>query len=208
MKVVGLTGGIGSGKSTVAERLTGHGVVVIDADDIARAVVVPGSPVLAALAEEFGDEIVLDDGTLDRARLARLAFASTDAKRRLEAITHPAIDDGLESALAAVRQAGVEPVVVIDHPLLIETGRTEALDGLIVVIAPADVRRRRLLVERGMDAEDVEARMRAQTDDTTRRRAADWVIDNDGDLEALYRRTDEVHDAMMRWASADRAGAD
>lgn len=203
MKIVGLTGGIGSGKSTVADRLAQHGIAIIDADAIARQVVVAGSPVLAALVDEFGDEIVQEDGTLDRGRLAALAFASEDAHRRLEAITHPAINVALRAAIAAAVERNDGAVAVVDHPLLIETGQADTFDALIVVVAPGKLRRERLVADRGMAPADVDARMAAQTDDTTRRNAADWVIDNDGDLEALYRRSDEVSSELVSWARSD-----
>lgn len=201
---IGLTGGIGSGKSTVARMLADHGFVVFDADRIAREVVEPGEPALDAIAERFGDEVVRPDGTLDRPALAAIVFHDEDARADLEAITHPAIHDEILRRESAVLEDDPHAVVVVDHPLLIETGRVDDFDGLVVVLADREVRLDRLAEHRGIDREDAAARMAAQADDDARRTAATWVIDNDGDLDALQVRVDEVAAAIR--ADASRAG--
>jgi len=196
MKVVGLTGGIGSGKSTVARIFAHRGAEIVDADAIARDVVRPGTSTFEMIVAAFGDDVVGPDGGLDRKRLAAIAFASDDARRELEAITHPVIETSMLEAIDVARQRDDAPFVVVDHPLLIETGRYTDFDVLVVVIAPASTRIDRVVAERGMDVADVRARMAAQTDDATRRRLATHVIDNDTDLDALERRTNEVFDLL------------
>jgi len=189
--LVGLTGGIGSGKSTVASLLRAAGLVVIDADAIAREVVEPGTPALAAIAERFGSE-VLDGDVLDRAALARIVFADAAARADLEAITHPAIAAEVDRRHRAAVAADPAAIVVLDHPLLVETGRTHDMDATIVVLADRAARRDRLVDQRGMDADDVTARMGAQASDDERRAVATWIVHNDGSLDDLRRRTDEV----------------
>lgn len=183
--LVGLTGGIGSGKSTVAGLLRDAGLVVIDADAIARQVVEPGRGVLPAIVERFGDQVLDDDATLDRAGLARIVFNDDDARADLEAITHPAIRAEVDRRHRAVVADDHTAVVVLDHPLLIETGQADALDALVVVLASQQRRRERLVSARGMDGDDVDARMAAQVDDDARRAAATWTLDNDGSVEDL-----------------------
>jgi dephospho-CoA kinase len=203
--LVGLTGGIGSGKSTVAARLAELGAVVIDADRIAREVVEPGTSVLAALVASFGGGILADDGSLDRAALATFAFADPARRAELERITHPAIADRITARLDELRAAlADDALVVLDHPLLIETGQVDSLDALVVVLAPEDARVGRVVEARGLDPEDVRARMRAQTDDAQRRRLATHVLDNDGDVDTLRRRVDALH-ATLREAAAHRS---
>lgn len=196
MKVVGLTGGIGSGKSTVARMLADRGAEIVDADAIARDVVRQGTATFETIVAAFGDDVVGPDGDLDRKRLAAIAFASEDARRQLEAMTHPAIETRMLGAIDAASERDNVPFVVVDHPLLIETGRYADFDVLVVVIAPESVRIDRVVAGRAMDADDVGARMAAQTDDATRRRLANHVIDNDADLDALQRRADEVYDLL------------
>ncbi len=192
MLVIGLTGGMGAGKSTVARLLGEHGAHVIDADAIAREVVQPGEAALAAIAEEFGDEVLTDDGALDRAAMAGIVFADEARLRALEAITHPAIRERIAERLLEHEQAGQaeqeQRVVVLDHPLLIEAGLAEDLPIVVVVTAPEDVRVRRLVEGRGIDAADARARMRAQATDDQRRDAATHTVPNDGDTETLRDR--------------------
>ena len=188
MLVVGLTGGIGSGKSTVAALLSRLGAVVIDADAIARRIVEPGRPALAALVDRFGEGILDADGVLDRKALAALAFADADSRRALEEITHPAI--GVEF----LRQVGETPpgsVVVHDVPLLVESGIAERYEAVIVVEAPREVRLARL-ESRGVDRADAAARMEAQATDAARRAVATWVIDNSGDLDSLEQQVELI----------------
>lgn len=190
MHLVGLTGGIGSGKSTVAARLAGHGIEVVDADQLAREVVEAGEPVLAALAERFGADILDGQGRLDRALLAERAFADDEGKQALDAITHPAIAERLRSRLDELAATGAA-VVVLDHPLLVETGTVDLVDTVVVVEADPELRIARL-VERGLVEADARARLAAQADDETRRRHADHVLRNDGDLSALHTAVDEL----------------
>ena len=205
--MVGLTGGIGSGKSTVAAMLAERGAVVVDADAIAREVVEPGRPAYAGLVERFGDDVVAPDGTLDRATLAAKAFATPEAKADLEAITHPAI--GAEF-LRRVAEAPEDGIVVHDVPLLVESARGFEYGCVIVVEAPREVRLRRLEA-RGIGRADAEARMAAQASDAERREVATWVLDNGGDREALRRQVDALWPELERRTAAasvpdERAG--
>lgn len=197
MRVVGLTGGIGSGKSAVAARLRELGARVIDADRIAREVVEPGQPALAELAERFGPDVLHPDGSLDRAAMAAVAFASDEARTALEAITHPRIDACIAERVAeAARDPGVA-LVVVDHPLLVETGAGDRYDALVVVLDSEERRLTRLVAERGMDPADVRARMRAQAGDDARLAAATHVVHNDGDLDALRDAVDRLHEDLL-----------
>lgn len=198
MIMVGLTGGIGSGKSTVAALLAARGAVVIDADAIAREVVEPGRPALAALVERFGPEILAPDGRLDRPRLAATAFASPEAKRDLEAITHPAI-----GAVFAERVAAAPPgaVVVHDVPLLVESTRGTGYAGVIVVEAPMATRLARL-ASRGVERADAERRIAAQASDAERRAVATWVLDNAGDLASLESQVERLWPELEARAAA------
>lgn len=175
---VGLTGGIGSGKSTVARMLAGRGAVVIDADLIAREIVAPGEPALAEIAARFGSGVIRDDGSLDRAGLAAIVFPDPEALAALEAITHPRIDRRAAERLDDARRAGAQ-VVVYDMPLLVEHGQAGDFDVVVVVHAPAEVRVARL-VERGLAEADARARMGRQATDSQRLAVADVVIDNSG----------------------------
>ena len=179
---VGLTGGIGSGKSTVSAMLSARGAVVIDYDLLAREVVDPGSPAMRAIAERFGDDVVAADGTLDRPALGALVFADPDALNDLNGITHPAI-----GALAAAREesAGPDAIVVHDNPLLIEMGAAERCDVVLVVDVPEDVQIERLVTIRGMSETDARARLSAQASREERTGAADLLIDNTGPLDEL-----------------------
>ena len=186
MHVVGLTGGIGSGKSTLAEELRVRGVPVIDADEVARRCVALGTPGLAAIVERFGTEVLKSDGTLDRARLASIVFEDRAARRDLEAITHPCIRDGIARDVASLRDRPEPPeVVIVEHPLLVETGSHQRVDVVVVVEAPVGLRIERLTSTRGMDAAEARSRIAAQVDDAQRRAFADHVVINDGDMEAL-----------------------
>jgi dephospho-CoA kinase len=194
--MIGLTGGIGSGKSTVAGLLAGKGAVVVDADLIARQVVEPGSPVLDRLVERFGADILGSDGHLDRPRLAERAFADEDSRRDLEAITHPAIG---EEFLRQVAAAPVGGVVVHDVPLLVESKNPAQYGGVIVVEAPRAVRLARLAA-RGIPVADAERRMAQQATDEQRRAIATWVLDNSGELDALRAQVDAVWPELVRFA--------
>lgn len=202
MLMVGLTGGIGSGKSTVAAMLAARGAVVIDADRIARQVVEPGTPALAALVERFGAEILAADGTLDRPALAERAFANEDSRRELEAITHPAI--GAEF-LRQVAEAPPDAIVVHDVPLLAESKRGVEYAAVIVVEAPLELRLARLEA-RGVDRADALRRVAMQASDEARRALATWVVDNSGDLGHLEAQVDAIWRELQ--ARAEQAAAD
>jgi dephospho-CoA kinase len=182
--MVGLTGGIGSGKSTVARMLVDRGAVVVDADAIARDVVEPGQPALAALVEAFGPEILRGDGSLDRGALAARAFVTDEERKRLEAITFPAIG---EEFLRQVAAAPTDAIVVHDVPLLVESTRGYDYGAVIVVEAPRELRLQRL-EQRGVDRTDAERRIALQATDAERRAVATWVVDNSADLAHLERQ--------------------
>jgi dephospho-CoA kinase len=188
--LVGLTGGIGSGKSTVARLLAARGAVIVDADEVARHVVEPGQPAFERLVERFGPEIVGPDGRLDRARLAELAFATPEATADLNAITHPAV--GAEF-LRRMEAAPKDAIVVCDVPLLVEseTAASRGYEYVIVVEAPRELRLERLEA-RGIGRADAEARMATQATDEQRRAVATHVVDNSGDLEHLERQVEAV----------------
>jgi dephospho-CoA kinase len=194
--LVALTGGIGSGKSTVASLLAAHGAVVVDADAIARLVVEPGMPAFAALVERFGDGVVAADGTLDRPALAAVAFADDGSRKALGEITWPAIGEETERQIAA---AGEDAVVICDIPLLVESkaAGSRPYAAVIVVEAPREVRLDRLVV-RGLTRDDAEARMAAQATDEQRREVATHLVDNAGDLAALQRQVDGVWTDLLR----------
>ncbi|HEV2890166.1 MAG TPA: dephospho-CoA kinase [Frankiaceae bacterium] len=185
---VGLTGGIGSGKSEVARLLAARGAYVIDSDVLAREVVAPGTPGLNAVTEEFGDGVLAPDGSLDRAALAAVVFGDAEARARLNAIVHP-----LVGAAAAKRYAAAPPggVVVHDVPLLVETGMVPLFDVVVVVDAPDDLRVERL-VRRGLTEADARARIAAQAGREERNAVADVVVENDGTLEDLRDRVADL----------------
>ena len=184
---VGLSGGIGSGKSTVARALSRRGAIVIDADAIAREVVEPGEPGLAAVVERFGPEVLDGDGRLDRPKLAALVFDDAAARADLNAIVHPRVAAETARRIAA---APSDAVVVIDVPLLVEAARS-GYDAVVIVEAPEAVRLERL-VDRGMSPDDARRRMAAQASDADRRKVADVVIDNSGSEDDLERQIDAL----------------
>lgn len=189
---VGLTGGIGSGKSAVTERLAALGAVVLDGDKAARAIVEPGTPGLARIAEAFGPGVLRADGSLDRAKLAGIVFSDEAARQRLNAITHPLIHEHILAAeQAAVASGGPGMVVVHDIPLLAEGQRSTGFDVVVVVDVPAGLQVARL-AGRGLPEDQARARMAAQATREQRLALADIVIDNSGTLADLDRRVAEV----------------
>lgn len=191
---VGLTGGVGSGKSTVAALLAEHGAVVIDADAIAREVVAPGTPGLAAVLERFGAAVTAPDGSLDRAALAAIVFADDAARADLNAIVHPLVGARTAELMAEVP---AETVVVHDIPLLVEGDRAGGFDVVVVVEADPQTRLRRL-ERRGLPPSDARARMAAQATDEQRRAAAHEIVANDGDRAALRAEVDELWRRLRR----------
>ena len=192
MKVVGLTGGIATGVTTVARMLAERGAVVIEADRIAREVVEPGTEAYRRIVEAFGPQILQPDGRLDRRALARLVFADESARRRLNAITHPEIRRRIRDEVARVAQSRPDAVVVIDIPLLLDTTGPEAfdLDGVIVVSAPREEQIRRLMARDGLTREEAEQRVGAQRPVADKEAEADWVIHNAGSLDETRRQVD------------------
>ena len=183
---IGLTGGIGSGKSTVSALLAERGAVVIDADRIAREVVQPGTPGLAAVVEAFGEQVLTAEGSLDRPALAAVVFADPEERTRLDAIVHPLVRRRAAELTAA---APDDAVVVHDVPLLVETGQAGSYDLVLVVEADEETRVQRL-VGRGLGEADARARIAAQADDEQRRAVADVVVDNSGTQEELAAQVD------------------
>jgi len=195
---VGLTGGIGSGKSEVARRLAEHGAVLIDADVAARQVVEPGSPGLARIAAAFGDEVLRPDGSLNRERLGEIVFADPGRRAELNAIVHPLVRAWMQEAERAAVQTDGDAIVVHDVPLLAESRGKAGFDPVIVVDVPPELQLERLVRLRGLPAEQARARMAAQASREQRLAVADIVIDNSGSLDDLDRRVAEV------WADLER----
>jgi dephospho-CoA kinase len=189
MIVVGLTGGIGSGKSTVAQLLARRGAVVVDADAIVHQLQQAGAPLLDELAERFGPDIITAEGALDRAKLAELAFDDDDAVEDLNAIVHPAVRDEIARRVAA--NADTDNVVVLDIPLIRERG-AYPMAALVVVDVPTEVAVERVVAERALTEDQVRSRMAAQLSRERRVELADRVIDNSGDRDALERQVDDV----------------
>ncbi|MEI2706428.1 MAG: dephospho-CoA kinase [Ilumatobacteraceae bacterium] len=194
MILVGLTGGIGSGKSTVSALLRERGAVIVDADAITRELQQPGAPLLAALAERFGESIVGPDGALDRAGLAAIVFNDAAALKSLNAIVHPAV--GAEIARRVAAEVATDHVVVLDVPLLAENPR-DNLQGTIVVDVPVEVQVERLVHGRGFDEADARARIANQASREDRLRRADVVVDNSGDRAALRPQIDRVWEWLI-----------
>ena len=187
MLVIGLTGGIGSGKSTVSAALAERGAVVVDADAITRELQGPGQPVLAAMVERFGPQILRPDGTLDRQAVADVVFVDAEALADLNAIVHPAVGAEIAGRLAAL--AETDDVVILDVPLLVESGRDD-MAGTIVVDTDPEVAVERLVAHRGFAEADARARIARQASREDRLAKADFVIDNGGDLDALTPQID------------------
>lgn len=191
---VGLTGGIGSGKSEVARLLAARGAVVVDSDVLAREVVAPGTDGLTEVVAAFGPEVLTPAGELNRPALGRLVFADPSARATLEGIVHPRVRRRAAEIAAA---AAADAVVVHDVPLLVETGQQDRFDEVVVVDVPEEVQVDRLVRVRGMDEGDARARIAAQASRTDRLAAATVVIDNSGSLDALRARVDEVWDDLV-----------
>ena len=202
MLLVGLTGGIGAGKSTVARLLSEQGAVVVDADSIVRELQRPGTDVFHAIVERFGSHVVSPDGSLDRERLADIVFRDDEARSALNAIVHPAVYAVMAQRIA--EQKDGDQVVVLDIPLLAEAGGSGGMDAVVVVEADQDARVARVVAERGLDPEDVRARMAVQASPEQREALADVVIWNNGSADDLRAQVDELWDQLraQRGASA------
>lgn len=200
MRHFALTGNIASGKSTVAALLAEHGATIIDADQLAREAVAPGTPGLQAVLDQFGPALLLPDGTLDRAALRRHVFRDPAARDQLNAIVHPIVRRLRDDAVEAARLRG-DAVVISDIPLLFEVGLERAFDGVILVDAPPAMRQARLVRDRGLSPEDAEAMIAAQWPTERKRAGATWIIDNDGPREALAPRIAALWPALLTYQS-------
>ena len=196
--VVGITGGIGSGKSAVTDYLEIKGITVVDADKVARVVVEPGTSGLAAIAEHFGRDILLPDGTLDRAALRKIVFDNADERKVLEGITHPRIREEIARQL---NDAG-SPYVVLASPLLLESGQSSFADYVVVVDVPESVQLSRTMTRDDNSEQLVKSIMAVQLDRETRLARSDTSISNEGTLEELHTRVDALHTDLLRRAQA------
>ncbi|MEV8254017.1 dephospho-CoA kinase [Rhodoglobus sp. NPDC076762] len=193
MHLIALTGGIASGKSTVAARWAEHGAVVVDADVLAREVVETGSPTLGAIAERFGEQVLQSDGALDRQELGAQIFGDTEAREALNAITHPAISALAHQRFEQAAEQNPDVFVIYDVPLLVESGQPLAkFDAVVTVEADAELRVQRLITHRGMDRSEAERRVASQATGDQRRAIADFVVDSGDDLERTVARADDV----------------
>ncbi|MGK3947251.1 dephospho-CoA kinase [Microbacterium sp. K2] len=192
MPLIALTGGIASGKSTIARRLAELGAVIVDADQIVRDVQAPGSAVLARIEEVFGADVIAADGALDRAALGAKVFADPEQLARLNAIVHPAVRAESQRRFEAAASADPETVVVYDVPLLVEARVDDPWDLIVVAHAPAGERRRRLVELRGMAEQAAQERIDAQVSDERRLAIADEIVDTSGSLEETIRQTDSL----------------
>ena len=200
MRVLGLTGGIGSGKSLVAQMFADLGAEVVDADQLARDVVEPGQPALAEITSAFGRDILQPDGRLDRGKLGRLIFADPAARTRLDAITHPRIRERMDAEVAARRSR--PGVLILDIPLLYETDRTSAVDKVIVVWVDVETQQRRLSQRDGLGLKETQQRIDAQMPLDAKRARADHVIDNTGSRETTRLQVEAIY---ARYADAPAA---
>jgi dephospho-CoA kinase len=201
--LVALTGGIAAGKSTVSRMLAQLGATIVDADELAREAVAAGSPGLAAVTQVFGPHVLTAAGELDRAALGNIVFADESARRRLESIVHPEVSRLSAEAFAAAESMNPGGVVIYDVPLLVEAGRKAEFDAVIVVEASDDVRRQRLVTERGMTHEEADSRLAAQATNAERRALADYVISTEVDLERTRREVESVYEQLVSSSRAN-----
>jgi len=192
--LIGLTGGIASGKTVVARRLAEHGAIHIDADQLAREVVEPGTPALARIAQEFGASVIAEDGTLDRAALGAIVFGDSEKLARLGQITHPAVRDRAAELIRKAEEADPDAIVVYDVPLLVEAAvdKVHSFDLVVVVHADTRTRLERLVSLRGYDREEAAHRLNSQASDAERLAVADVVIDSNGTLEHTLAQADAL----------------
>lgn len=191
--VIGLTGGIGSGKTAVSDRFALKGIVIVDADIASRTVVEPGKPALAEIAAHFGDEVILESGELNRAKLREIVFADPSQREKLEAITHPRIRDDIISGI----QSAQSPYVILASPLLMETDQHQMCDRILLVDVPEDIQLERASARDGVSVEQIKAIMAAQTSREKRRQGADDIIVNDRDLNWLDEEVERLHSSYL-----------
>lgn len=203
MFVIGLTGGIGSGKSAVSDRFAQHGITIVDADVASRVVVEPGRPALLRIADHFGAELITPSGTLDRALLRSKVFSSEQERKWLEALLHPLIAEEIQSGLANSRS----PYTVLVSPLLLETTQHSYVDRILVVDVPVELQLRRTMARDNNSESQVRAIIAAQMERDTRRSRADDLISNDGSLEQLQQQVDALHQRYLALAAAKAGGA-
>jgi dephospho-CoA kinase len=196
MYLIGLTGGIASGKSTIARRLAEHGAIIIDADIVSREVVAPGSPALASIALEFGGDMIDSEGTLNRAKLGALVFSDAEKLEKLNAIMHPAVKTRSAEVLAKARADNPDSVIVYDVPLLVEADIARNYDEIIVASAPEETRIKRMIQLRGLTDEEAKARIGAQASEAKRLAIADVVIDTGGNLQHTLEQVDALWDRI------------
>jgi len=201
IRLVGLTGGIATGKSTAARFFAEQGAIVVDGDSLARRVVEPGSPGLEEILSAFGDEVLRGNGSLDRGALAAIVFGDERARKRLNAIVHPRIAAEAEREVRSARARDPEAIVVYDVPLLFETGMEQQFDRIVVVYVPRVEQFRRLTARDGLSAAEAETRLRSQWDIEEKARRADEVLDNRGSVEDLRK---QVVDLFQRWNAGTR----
>ncbi|MEK3794732.1 dephospho-CoA kinase [Paenibacillus sp. FSL R7-0204] len=194
--IIGLTGGIASGKSTVSALFVRKGAALVDADVIAREVMLPGHPVLAAAVEAFGDRILLPDGSLDRAGLGEIVFRDPEGLKTLNNLTHPAIRKEIKDRMYALEQENPQRLVIVDIPLLYESELDSLFEQIIVVYVPRRVQLARLMERSGMKLEQAEDRLRSQMDIELKRRKANYVIDNSGDPESAELQVARLWDRL------------
>ncbi|MCK9859295.1 dephospho-CoA kinase [Paenibacillus sp. ATY16] len=185
---IGLTGGIATGKSTVAAMLAERGAMLVDADQVAREVVMPGEPALEAVASAFGQAVIHTDGTLDRKALGGIVFNNRDLLAQLENILHPAIRNRMQQRIRQYEEQNPRQLVVADIPLLYETGQEKLYDGVMVVYVPQALQLKRLMERNGIAEEEAQRRIGLQMDIEQKRGRADWVIDNSGSLDETRRQ--------------------
>jgi dephospho-CoA kinase len=189
--IIGLTGGIATGKSTVSNMLRERGAAIVDADRVAREVVEPGEPALQEIVNRFGSEILNEDGTLNRKKLGGIVFADPARRKELEAITHPAIRARMRERMAALASEDPDRLIVADIPLLFEGGLQRQYECVLLVYVPREIQKERLMKRDGLTEAEAEKRLAAQMDIEEKKRLADYVIDNRGTLEETSRQVDE-----------------
>jgi dephospho-CoA kinase len=204
--LVGLTGGIGTGKSTVSTMLRALGAVVVDADVLAREVAAPGEPTLARIVAEFGRGVLRADGTLDRKALGAIVFGDPAKRKRLEVLTHPAIRERFASRLAEIAAHGFHGIAFFDAPVMIESGNYKTMDRLVVVVADEATQIARLMERDGMSHDEALARIRSQMPLSEKARLADYVIDNSGDRAATEKQVKRVYAALTAELAARERG--